>query len=430
MATTRLLAQIRRRVSSCALAVFASGSALAQALPELDPTQFQVAAQEDAARGIKAGIGLDAFDRRRTGADAAELGIRSIFDFRNEWRFGSGWSATLSDRIEWVEDDGGTSTVRNALREGYVTRRLNDALFADLGRINLRSGVASGFNPTDWLREGAALPQTSQNPASLRENRLGTFMMRFQAIEDWGAAHVAAIPHLARKRDEISRYGFAWGSTNDDQALHARVAPKLSEDVSLDLLAYAREGRRPQWGLNLTSVLNHALIAHVELAAGKRTGLNGPGAAPSIESHQRAAAGFSWAAPNGAVVSVERHIATDALSRRDWEAWRQAADGPTVRGLAQLRAQRSGLQEPLVRDAWFVRTAITGLTDSANLDLAAFVRINPYDRSYLWQIDGGWHLLPRASIYASLGGFAGSSRSEFGANPMRGFLSVRLEMAY
>lgn len=436
MATTRLFTPVYRRLSCFALGAFAllaSCSALAQSAPELDPAQFQAAAPEEAARtelGIKASIGLDGFDRRRAVAGVSDVGIRSVLDFRKEWRLGDGWRFTLSDRVEWIADSAGGSNVRNALREGFVTLKAGDALFADLGRLNLRSGVGTGFNPTDWLREGAAVPQTTQNPASLRENRLGTFMMRFQAIENWGALHVAAIPHLAPRPDETSPYGFAWGRTNDDRALHVRLAPRVSESVSLDLLSYAREGRRPQWGLNLTSVLNDALIVYAELATGQRVGLNAPGVAAPLQSHQRLAAGLSWTAENGTTVTVERHLATDALNRDDWAAWRLAPDGPTARSLGRLRAQRNDLQEPLVRDAWFVRAAVTGLSQQADVDLAAFARINPYDHSYLWQIDCSWHVRARTSIYASVGGFAGASNSEFGANPTRTLLSVRLEAVF
>lgn len=432
MATTRLFTPIRRRLSASVLAVFASQGALAQAPADLDPAQFQVAAQEEAAAaalGIKASIGLDAFDRRRAVDGVADAGLRSVLDLRREWHLGNDWSATVSGRIEWT-GDGNTSTVRKAFREGYVAKRVGDSLFVDVGRINLRSGVASGFNPTDWLREAAALPQTTQNPVSLRENRLGTVMLRLQAIENWGAVQVAMVPHLAHKEDGASPEGLAWERTNDDKALHVRVAPQLHEALSLDLLAYARENRHPQWGLNLTSVLHSALIAHAELATGLREGLAAPGGEPSTQMHQRVAAGVNWTTPQGAVLTVERHSATDALNPQDWEAWRFATDRPTLRSLAQLRAQRSDLQEPLVRDAWFFRATVSGLSERANVDLGAFVRLNAYDHSALWQVDGAWHVRPRVSVYASLGGFAGAALSEFGTNPTRTLLSVRLETIF
>jgi hypothetical protein len=430
MATTRLPAPLYRRLSWAALGVLCTAGAQAQEVP--DPSRFQVTPPAPAAPaglGLRGSVGLDQFDRRRPEPGASATLLRGVADYRREWGFGPAGRLTLSDRAETLVDEHGDSQVRNALREAYGTLRFGPSLFADLGRLNLRSGVASGFNPTDWLREGAALPQTSQNPASLRENRLGTFMLRLQALQDWGSVHVAAIPRLAEATQESSSYGFAWGRTNSARAVHVRVAPRLSEDVSVDLLGYAREGRHPQWGMNLTAVPSDAWIAHAELAAGTRAGLRAPGPEAAPEGQRRMAAGLSWTTSQGATLTLERHLATDALDAADWDSWR-TAEGAGARKLAQLRARRSDAQDPLVRDAWFARAAITGAGPDANVDLSAFARLNPHDRSYLWQVDAAWHVLPRSSLYASVGGFSGAARTEYGANATRSLLSVRFETVY
>ena len=76
------------------------------------------------------------------------------------------------------------------------------------------------------------------------------------------------------------------------------------------------------------------------------------------------------------------------------------------------------------------RAAMTGLSQRANVDLAAFVRINPYDQSCLWQFDASWHVWPQSSVYATVGGFAGAANSEFGANPLRMQIALRLEPVF
>ena len=50
----------------------------------------------------------------------------------------------------------------------------------DLGRINVRNGVALGYNPTDYFRAGAVRAAVSVSPASLKENRQGSVMLRGQ----------------------------------------------------------------------------------------------------------------------------------------------------------------------------------------------------------------------------------------------------------
>lgn len=414
-------------------------AAIGQTMPVLDPTQFQSAPASDGpveAIGLKASVGWEAFDRRQTLTSAAaapyapEQALRSVLDLRKEWRLGAQTRLTLSDRLEWLQGDSGHATVRNALREAYVSVGFGEDWFVDLGRINVRSGVGLGFNPSDWLREGASLPQTTQSPASQRENRLGTAMLKLQTVRTWGAAQLALIPHLAALPQEVSPYGLDLGRTNADPALHVRLAQQVNERLSIDLLAYARKGRHPQWGINSTAVLGDAWIAHLEWATGKREGLAGPAQPRVTAQHHRVATGLSWTAANGAVVALERHLSTDALSRDDWDAWRLSREGSTARRLGQLRAERSAAQAPLVRDAWFARLALNGLLRDPDIDLSGFVRLNSHDHSRLWQLDGSWHASAHVSVHASVGGFAGAARSEFGANPLRRFVALRAEVAY
>lgn len=423
---------MKRALSALGL-LLASAAAVGQTALELDPTQFQApSAVESPAEyaGFKASVGIESFDRRRPVPDAPDTALRSVLDFRKEWRVGDQLRLTLSNRLEWLAVNTGQSSVRNALREAYLSVGVGDSAFVDVGRINVRSGVGLGFNPSDWLREGVSLPQTTQNPASQRENRLGTGMLKVQTVQDWGAAHVALIPHLARRPDEESPYGLDFGRTNEDPALHVRVAPKVNERISVDMLAYARRGRQPQWGLNTTAVLSDALIAHLEWSAGVREGLGAPSQQRSRSLHHRVATGLSWTAPNGAVLAMERHLATDALSRDDWDTWRESTANATAARLGQLRNERSALQDPLVRDAWFFRVAMNGLMRDPDIDVSGFLRLNPHDHSRLWQLDGSWHANAQLSLHASVGGFSGGSRSEFGANALQSFVALRAEVAF
>ncbi|MFX5922309.1 hypothetical protein ABTE55_19205, partial [Acinetobacter baumannii] len=75
----------------------------------------------------------------------------------------------------------------NDLREAYVSWRGTGETFADAGRINLKSGVALGFNPTDYFRTNAVDIYVSNDPTVLRDNRLGTLMARAQVVREIGA---------------------------------------------------------------------------------------------------------------------------------------------------------------------------------------------------------------------------------------------------
>lgn len=417
-----------------ALSALLAGAAAAQEPTLPDPAHFRAdepAVTAPHALGLRLAFGGEAFDRRRALPDAPERALRASLDWRREWRPGAEWTVGVSERAEWAADRFGHDVMRHALREAYVGVRHAEAWFFDAGRINLRGGVASGFNPTDWLREGATLPQASQSPASLRENRLGSVMLRAQHLAEWGALQAAVMPRLARPRAAPSSGGLDWGSTNGEQAFHARLAPRLGDAFSLEAVTYGRAGRAPQWGFNVSAAASEALLLHAELAGGKRRGLAAPATAEApVRWHTRVATGFAWTHAGGTVLTVERHYVGDALRAADWDAWREAADAPTQRRLAQLRAQRGAAQEPLTRDAWFLRVAHNGLGARGDLDLSAFMRLNPHDGSFLWQADAAWHRLAGASLYATVGGFAGGARSEYGANPTRTSFALRLEAVF
>jgi len=86
--------------------------------------------------------------------------------------------------------------VRNDLREAYLAWSNGGTIFADLGRINLKSGVALGFNPTDFFKTRAVVEPLSADPSALREDRLGTLMAMGEEIWTGGSLTIAFAPKL------------------------------------------------------------------------------------------------------------------------------------------------------------------------------------------------------------------------------------------
>src|SRR5262245_30118113 len=80
--------------------------------------------------------------------------------------------------------------VRNDLREAYFAWTVDPQTFLNFGRINLKSGVALGFNPTDFFKTRAVVEPLSADPSVLREDRLGTLMLRAQRSWTRGAMMV------------------------------------------------------------------------------------------------------------------------------------------------------------------------------------------------------------------------------------------------
>lgn len=384
--------------SACGLAQTAE-----TAVGIIDPTEFQVSpaqTSEPAPWGLKVITSLEQRSSRQPAQWANGLVGWTALDVRHAWQLGSQWRLTVSDRMELEAQAGGTSTSRNALRETYVSTELPHDWYLDAGRINLRPGVALGWNPSDWLREGS-LGTATQSPVAARDNRLGAVMLRLQRHSEAGAIELAWLPRL---RDpggaRLSDWGLNLDRGNAAQAMNVRVAPVISQAISLDMGAMFRQGQHPGWTTNLTAVLGPRWLALLEAQVQSRAGLKGPDQpAGQAQSAWRMAAGLSVTLDNGAVLGLEWHHAGDALSRSDWQAWRTAAATPQgAHALAALRSKRAMTMDPVVQDALFIRAQWNDVRSDGRLDASGLLRLNPYDHSHWAQIDLAWHLRPNWSL--------------------------------
>ncbi len=131
---------------------------------------------------------------------------RASADLVADWAARASLKLTLSDRIDLIAQEHQTwwsrSTARNELREAYASWQPRARLYLEVGRINVRNGVALGFNPTDVFRPRTLVGQASLDPSVLSRNRLGTASQKATAettstIE--GAIHLLVLPTLTGK---------------------------------------------------------------------------------------------------------------------------------------------------------------------------------------------------------------------------------------
>lgn len=369
-----------------------------------------------------------------TSADVSTQG-RVVADYRREWRLdgshGGPNRVWLSDRLEASDQAKGQSAVwRNALREAAVSWQLGAAdkpAYLDAGRIVMKAGSAAGYNPTDYFKAHAVVTQTTLDPAALRENRLGTVMLRGQTVQPWGSVTVTAVPRLSN-RDELDDAVAALSleRTNRRAAMYLKASPDVAPGVSLDVSALAREADQPRVGLSSSWLMGEAWMASAEWSGSHDARLPWPGqAAPATSWTQRWAANVSWTTPWGMTLTLEHDYAGDALSRQGWQAWQQAlASQPATYGapLGALLDARVDQQEPVVQRSWYARAL--WLDALKGVDLSAFVRRNAYDRSRLWQLDASWHLDAHNSVSMLAGRFEGGPSTQYGMAPQRNYVSV------
>jgi hypothetical protein len=317
--------------------------------------------------------------------------------------------------------------VYNNLREAWIGWRSAGAAtqyYLDAGRINVRHGVASGYNPTDFFkRDSVNQAAVSLDPRALRENRLGTVMLRAQSIGGTGGFTVGLAPRLADAHapgEPASDTSPSFGRTNGREAAYVKWAPQLSQRVSLDVLGFTRGGESPRTGLNLSLLASDAVVLNAEWTGGHHQVLAGPGGGETQRHwRNRGAVNVVWTTPLGVELTLERQYAGDALGRAQWRGWRAVTSPLQLRQLGAIAESRQLEQEPLVRDNWFVRIKWSDAFQLRDFELAGFTSRNAYDGSGLTQLSAerGFGARARAGLFVAH--YSGKPASQYGRAPVR-----------
>src|SRR5215468_2405634 len=125
---------------------------------------------------------------------------RFFGDARIEWPLASNAHVAYSGRLSFVAQEGlgfpNRGNVTNDLREVYASIEPQPRSYFDAGRINVKSGVALGFNPTDFFKTRAVVDPLTADPSALRENRLGTLMLRAQHVGERATVSALYAPRV------------------------------------------------------------------------------------------------------------------------------------------------------------------------------------------------------------------------------------------
>lgn len=370
---------------------------------------------------------------------------RSSLDLSYRWAPLPRLTFTLSDRANIFEESDvkfpSSRTFRNDLREVYATWESLPRVYLEAGRINLRSGVALGFNPTDFFKTGSLVGQASQDPSVIRENRLGTLMARAQFIWGGGSSTVAFAPKVASP-PALSSVEPAldprFAGTNSANRLLCAISFELA-GLSPQILAYF-EQNRSRVGVNLSRSLGTSVIGYAEWAGGSQPDLitrgihygqetgTLPAWAPTIPAtdtspswHNDLAAGASWTSAWRVTANLEYHFHQAGLSKRQWDRWFDLGRAPgasilTAPELWYLRGYANAQQEPASMHQVFARAEWRDALVS-HLDLRAFGIVSVVDASVFGQVSVvySWHDAWTAGAYFAFS--EGAARSEHGSTP-------------
>ncbi|MGN6149885.1 MAG: hypothetical protein ACTHPD_15205 [Rhizomicrobium sp.] len=366
---------------------------------------------------------------------------RLFFDAQMNWQLDDAWSMAYSGRLNLRSENGlgfpDHEDIRNDLREAYIAWHGGTGFFLEAGRINLRSGVAQGFNPTDYFKTRAVVEPTSADPTVLREDRLGTVMFLAQDVWADGAFTIALAPKLANDSPPYLDTNLpSFDPMLDRTNAHTRFLFKSSfhfvADVSPELLAYSEAGRT-QVGVNVTKGIGDAVVAYLEWSGGKQPSLAADAMRDGIENGAFTGApmpvdtakhftndlaiGASYATKIGINIAIEYDHHHTGFSARDWRNWFGGGHDPALPGaLWFIRGYASDQQEPIARDSLFLRADWQNAF-VRDLTLTGFIDADLRDGSGLFQVTADYAITPSWTVGGLVDFYYGRARSDFGSLP-------------
>lgn len=370
---------------------------------------------------------------------------RLLADLRHEWQLDPGLRFVYSSRLNFRDQNDlpfpDHEDIVYDLREAYLNWQVSDQTFMDFGRINLKNGIALGYNPTDYFKTRSVSEPLSIDPSSLRENRLGTVMVEAQHIWESGSLTAAFAPALHSQTpiyadQDLPDFNPQFDRTNADNRFLLKASLKVG-DSSPEVLLY-REAGLTQLGTNVSASLGQKVVAYFEwsgaerpdliteaLDFGKATG-SIPPASPSVlptaankTFKSRFSVGASYTTENNITFNLEYHVNQAGFSAADWDNWFAVGQGAApnspkanelwyIRGYAQDQQEKNTRQSAFLRADW---VDVFGL----KLELTGFTAVDLHDGSGIAQMAADWY----ASNKWTLGGLVvltyGSRRSDFGS---------------
>jgi hypothetical protein len=373
---------------------------------------------------------------------------RLFLDVRRVWRLDERLNFTFSNRLNLRAQDDipipDHEDVVDDFREGFLSWRPRDGIYLDIGRINVRSGAALGFNPTDFFKSRAVVEPLSADPSVLREDRLGTLILEAQYIGQGRALTLAVAPALVRPTPiytdtNLLSFNPSIDRTNDHVRILAKGSLNIGKDFNPELLFF-HDGSQTKFGANITRGLGQKVIAYAEWAGGEGTNLidealryaretgtlpeNAPSVIPddkNVHLQNDLAVGASYTTSNKITFNLEYHLHEAGFSRQDWNNWfesgrGQASTSPIARELWYIREYALYQQAPLARQSTFLRADWVDAI-IPKLELAGFMNTDVYDGSSLIQASADYYISRRWTLGAQVNANLGSKRSDFGSLP-------------
>lgn len=361
-------------------------------------------------------------DARLAGTGTSQLGERLSLDVHDDSALAPGWRFIFSDRLDLQQLDHPDSYDNyNTLKEVYVSWQAEPGLIFDAGRVNLRYGVATGYNPTDFFRPFAIRSIVSLDPSSLRENRQGSVILESQWLTEEGSISALVSPKLAEQPNG-AEFSPDLGATNGQTRWLLSASTPLLEGIAPQAILFGGAHQPTQLGVNLSTLVSKATTAYLEWSGGEDETLadqafsiNGP-----KTFQRRASLGSTYTTDFNLSVTLEYEANSAGVDQAGLTRIEHASPFALLGYLSYI----AEVQDLPTKHGWFLSGTYTD-AGLQHLDITMFTRDDPVTHSRLEWGETRYHF-EHADVALQLQFYSGTSHSIYGAVPTERMIEVLL----
>ena len=316
------------------------------------------------------------------------------------------------------------------VKDLYYKTALDTTYFVELGRMNVKEGVARGYNPTDYFRSGSALT-LSVDPKERKDNRLGAVLVQGTYIAEDYTLKALYAPKISVDKSSIwgnkKHFGLKLHETNTQERVTLYAGYTGLDDWSLSALVHHNDDGI-HLGTNI-SYIDERAIWYMEASVNKRAeqitqvleALNAPSElmanfSTDTSYQTELSLGLNYTFENSVVGTFEYIYNSAGFDSHDWKTYfklmqTSAKYAPVLgksRGLIANNAQQ------MSKHTLF---AMARKNDALpNLDWIVMAWVNPVDRSTLLQV-GTSYDYHDVLLSTDIRSYIGQRQSEYGSMP-------------
>jgi len=276
------------------------------------------------------------------------------------------------------------------VKELYYKGKISENNFFELGRVNVKEGVASGFNPTDYFKGTSSLTLSS-DPKEQKDNRLGSLLIQDTMFFDTYTLKAIYSPKVSASH---------LNKTNYKDRASLSIDYRGFKDVSLSTIAHWNEDNL-NMGLNLSYIWGRWIFYSEN--------------SWKTDVYQ-ASLGLNYTSESNIITTLEYIYNEEGLNKSEWKNYFDLArrSPQSAQEFGELRAKVAKSQSEMSREKIFLLSRITDI--ETNLDASAMVWLNPYDKSTFSQVGLEYALKDDLQTNVYLRNYRGDDDSEYGSS--------------